>query len=156
MANKSQKSEYEEELEMQVAQLTEALQRERADAMNLRRRHDEEKAEMGVFYKSQVLESLLPAIDNLELSLKHVPQALATDNYVKGVQSVAKQFDEALASLGLEKIPTVGEHFNPHLHEAVQHEDGDGEDDVVSEELQTGWKIGEKIIRPAMVKVKKA
>lgn len=155
MASKSKKTEYEQELEAQVAQLTDALQRERADAVNLRRRHDEEKQELGSYYKVQILEGLLPAIDNLELALKHVPTALAKDNYVKGVQSVAKQFDDCLVALGLQRIATVGETFNPHVHEAIQHEEGDGENEVVSEELQAGWQIGDTVIRPAMVKVTK-
>lgn len=149
------KDEYTEELEMQVAALTEALQRERADALNIRRRHDDEKAELGNFYKAQVLEAMLPAIDNLELALKHVPKELKDDNYVKGVKSVAKQFDDCLGSLGLEKISTVGEHFDPNLHEAVQQEEGEGDDDIVSEELQSGWRLGDKVIRHAIVKVKR-
>ncbi len=159
MANKAQPEpvdEYTEGLEMQVAELTEALQRERADALNIRRRFDEEKASLAGYYKANVLQELLPAIDNLELALKHVPEDLQGNNYVKGVESVAKQFDERLQSLGLERIKTVGEHFDPHLHEAVQHDEGDGENDVVSEELQSGWKLGDTVIRPAMVKVTKA
>ncbi len=155
MPKNQPKDELVEELEAQVAELTDALQRERADALNIRRRHEEEKDAMGDFYKAKVLQALLPAIDNLERSLQHVPKELAKDNYVKGVQSVAKQFDEALAGLGLQRIKTIGEHFNPHLHEAVHAEEGDGEHEVVSEELQAGWQLGDQVIRPAMVKVKR-
>src|ERR1700693_3051105 len=106
------------ELEQQIAELTEALQRERADAMNVRRRADEERAKLGSLFKIMVIEQLLPAIDNLERALKHIPKDLANHDYVKGVQGVAKQFDKALEDLGVEKFKTLGEHFDLHLPEA--------------------------------------
>lgn len=150
------------ELEQKIGELTEALQRERADAMNIRRRADEERAQLGSTFKAMVIEHLLPALDNLDLALKHAPKDLADNDYVKGVQGVVKQFDKALEDLGVERIRTVGEHFDPHLHEAVHLEDGDpstssgqAAHEIVSEELQAGYKIGDTIIRPATVKVKK-
>ena len=142
------------ELETQIAQLTEALQRERADAMNLRRRHDEDMSNLRVRVKATVIKDLLPIIDNFERALKHVPADLADNDYVKGVQGVVKQFEKTLADLGVERIKTVGEPFDPELHEAVSAEEGDGEAEVVSEELQAGYKIGDDVIRHAMVRVK--
>lgn len=143
-----------EELRAQVDALTEALQRERADAVNTRRRADEERAKMGTYFKSQVVKALLPAIDNLERALKHVPADLADSDYVKGVQGVAKQFETAFETIGVERIATVGEVFDPHLHEAVSMEDGDGEVEVIAEELQPGFKVGDEVVRHAMVRVK--
>lgn len=143
------------DLEQKIGELTEALQRERADAMNIRRRADEERAQLGSTFKAMVIEHLLPALDNLDLALKHAPKDLADNDYVKGVQSVAKQFDKAFEDLGVERIKTVGEHFDPHLHEAVHMEDGDGHHEIISAELQAGYKIGNEVIRPATVKVKK-
>jgi molecular chaperone GrpE len=134
------------ELEQKVAELTEALQRERADAVNVRRRAEEDRMKLADFYKALVVRNLLPAIDNLERALKHA--------YVKGVQGVAKQFEKAMADLGVERIKTVGEVFDPKYHEAVHMEDGEGNVEVVCEELQPGYKIGDEIIRHAMVKVK--
>lgn len=141
------------DLEKQLAELTEALQRERADAVNLRRRAEEERLRMAGFYKANVVRELLPVIDNFERALKHVPKDMEKHEYVKGVQGVAKQFEEILAKLGVDRIKTVGEPFNPEVHEAVSHEEGDGEE-VVSEELQSGYKIDDEVIRPAMVRVK--
>jgi len=138
-----------------IAELTEALQRERADAINLRRRTEEERAQMGDFYKAMIVRELLPALDNLERALKHVPKDLKGNDYVKGVQGVAKQFEQVMATLGVERIKTVDKHFNPHLHEAVHMDDGDGEHEIITEELQSGYKLGDEVIRPAMVKVKK-
>lgn len=141
-------------LEEQVAQLTEALQRERADAVNMRRRHDDQLAQLRSMVKAQVVEDLLPVIDNLERAIKHVPADLAEHDYTKGVQSVVKQFEKTLADIGVERIKTVGEAFSPELHEAISMEEGEGGHEVVSEELQPGYKIGDQVIRHAMVRVK--
>jgi molecular chaperone GrpE len=152
---KKQKTEEVEVLEQQVADLTEALKRERADVINVRRRHEEQITSLKTLVKSQVVEELLPVIDNFERALKHVPSELADNDYMKGVQGVVKQFEKTLADIGVERIKTTGEPFNPALHEAVGMEDGDGEVEVVTEELQAGYKLGDQVIRHAMVKVKR-
>ena len=103
--------------------------------------------------KSGVVRDLLPVVDNFERALKHVPEDLVDNDYVKGVQGVVKQFEKTLADVGVERIKTVGEEFDPRYHEAVAMEDGDGEREVVSEELQSGYKLGEDVIRHAMVRV---
>lgn len=141
------------ELEQQVADLTEALQRERADVINVRRRHDEQVTSLKTLVKASVVRDLLPAIDNLERSLKHVPKDLDGHDYIKGVQAVVKQFEKTLADLGVQRIKTVGEVFDPRLHEAISMEEGDGTTEVVSEELQAGYTLGDEVIRHAMVRV---
>lgn len=142
------------ELEQRIGELTEALQRERADAINVRRRTEEDKASLGSFYKVIILREFLPALDNLERAIKHAPKDLADHDYVKGVQGVAKQFEQSLAQLGVERIKTIGEHFDPKLHEAVHMEDGAGKVELVCEEVQPGYKIGDEVIRHAKVKVR--
>jgi len=141
-------------LEQQIADLTEALQRERADATNLRRRHDEQIAGLKSVVKASVVRDLLPVIDNFERALKHIPEDLAESDFVKGVQGIIKQFEKTLADLGVERIATVGSAFDPRFHEAVSMEDGDGTEEVVSEELQAGYRLGDEVIRHAMVRVK--
>jgi len=143
-----------EKLEEKVAELTEALQRERADAVNVRRRAEEDRTKLASFYKVMIVRDLLPAIDNLERALKHTPKDLADHTYVKGVQGVAKQFEQVFKDLGVVRIKTVGEKFDPKLHEAVQMEDGEGSVEVVCEELQPGYRLGDDILRHAMVKVR--
>ncbi|MEK7561335.1 MAG: nucleotide exchange factor GrpE [Patescibacteria group bacterium] len=143
------------DLQQQIGELTDALQRERADAINVRRRTDEDKAKLGDFYKVMILRELLPAIDNLERALMHVPKELKDHDYVKGVQGVAKQFEQCFKQLGIERIKTVGEHFDPHFHEAVHMDDTGGEYEVITEELTSGYKLGDEVIRHATVKVKK-
>lgn len=155
MTKKLTAKQIQEELAKEVAELTEALQRERADAMNLRRRHDEQIASLKSSVKAQVIAELLPALDNLERALKHVPKDLETHDYVKGVSGVVKQFEKTLADMGVVKIKSVGEHFDANLHEAVSMDDGDGEQEIVVEELQPGYLLGDEVVRHAMVKVKK-
>jgi len=142
------------ELQQQVGELTEALQRERADATNMRRRHEADIANLKTHIKSTVIRDLLPVIDNFERALKHVPEDLQGNDYVKGVQGVVKQFEKTLSDIGVERIKTVGEVFDPRYHEAVAMEDGDGSQEVVSEELQAGYRLGDDVIRHAMVRVK--
>ena len=142
------------DLEQQLQQLTEALQRERADAVNLRRRHEADLASLRERIKATVVKDLLPIIDNIDRALQHVPADLAEHDFVKGVQSIDKQFQKTLTELGVQRIKTVGEAFDPELHEAVSAE-GDGDNEVVSEELQSGYALGDDVIRHAMVRVTK-
>ncbi len=141
-------------LEQQIAKLTEALQRERADATNLRRRHDEQVAGLKGLVKASVVRDLLPVIDNFERALKHVPADLEGNDFIKGIQGVVKQFEKTLADLGVERIATVGQVFDPRFHEAVSMEEGEGAEEIVSEELQAGYRLGDEVIRHAMVRVK--
>ena len=101
-----------------------------------------------------MISDLLPAIDNLERALKHAPKDLENHDYVKGVSGVVKQFEKTLSDIGVEKVKTVGEEFDPRYHEAVSLEDGDGTREVISEELQAGYTLGDEVIRHAMVKVR--
>ena len=142
------------QLQKQVNELTEALRRERADSVNLRRRVDEERAQLGNFYKAMVVRELLPAIDNLERALMHNPKDLRNHDYVKAVQGVVKQFEQCFKQLGVERIKTVGQVFDPRYHEAISVEDAGGQVEVVCEELQPGYRLGDEIIRHALVRVK--
>lgn len=141
-------------LQQQIADLTDALQRERADATNIRRRHEEQIAGLRDMVKAKVVRDLLPVIDNFERALRHVPADLAENDYIKGVQGVVAQFEKTLADLGVVRITTVGAPFDPRYHEAVSMEEGDGAQEVVSEELQAGYQLGDEVIRHAMVRVR--
>jgi molecular chaperone GrpE len=138
-----------------LQELTEALKRERADAENIRRRHQDELVNLRSRVKAGVIEELLPVIDNFERSLKHVPKDIENNDFVKGVRGVVKQFEKTLSGMGVERIKTVGEQFDPHLHEAVSMEEGEGKNEVVSEELQAGYILGNEVIRHATVRVRR-
>lgn len=146
-----------EELQQQLVALTEALQRERADSENIRRRHEADITGLKDMVKASVVRELLPVIDNFERANKHVPKDLAKNDFIKGIQSIVSQFEKTLSGMGVERIKTVGELFDPHLHEAVSVE-GDGRsldsEEVVCEELQPGYRLGDEVVRHAIVKVK--
>jgi len=137
-----------------LEELTAALQRERADALNLRRRHEEQLANLKDIVKADIVRDLLPVIDNFERALKHAPADLQDNEYIKGIKGIVAQFEKTLSGLGVQKIKTVGQIFDPHLHEAVSLEEGDGNQEVVNEELQSGYMLGSEVLRPAMVRVK--
>lgn len=141
------------ELEQKIGELTEALQRERADAINIRRRNEEQIASLRNMVKADVVKDLLPVIDNFERALAHIPKDLEKSDYVKGVSGIVKQFTKTLEDIGVKRIKTTGEVFDPNLHEAVSVE-GEGIKEVVSEELQAGYTLGDEVIRHAMVKVR--
>lgn len=152
-------------LQQQITDLTDALQRERADVINVRRRHDEQLGSLRTMVKANVVRELLPVIDNFERALKHVPAnsgQLSADNknkqdseWTKGMMTIKAQFDTTLKNMSVERIKTVGEVFDPKYHEAVSMDDSSGGSvELVCEELQPGYKIGNDIIRHSMVKVK--
>ena len=143
-----------EQLAQENAAMSESLLRERADATNVRRRADEERSKLGTFYKSLVVRELLPVIDNFERALKNMPKELADNDYVKGVQGIVKQFETTLNKLGVKRIKTIGEIFDPVFHEAISMEEGSGLSEVITEELQAGYILQDEIIRHAMVRVK--
>lgn len=151
-----QKSDYQDRKKFQakVNELTEALQRERADVINIRRRHEEQMHGLRNIVKASVVRDLLPVIDNFERALKHIPKDIEDHDYVKGISGIVKQFEKTLNELGVERVKTVGEDFDPRFHEAVSMETGDGTREVISEELQAGYTLGDEVIRHAMVKVR--
>ena len=129
-----------EELERQILELTEALQRERADAVNVRRRAEEDRLKMASFFKATVIKELLPFIDNFERALNHAPKTTdkAANEWHKGLDGVNKQLWQALESLGVKKIKTVNEVFDPRYHEAVQMDPGsEGTKEVVTRRIYT-------------------
>jgi len=143
-----------EQLAVENAQLNESLLRERADSENIRRRAEQERSKLGSMHKAMVVKELLPVMDNFERALKSVPKDLEDNGYIKGVESLVKQFTQTLEKIGVERVKTVGEHFDPNTMEAVTMEEGDSDEEIVSEELQSGYKMGEELLRPAMVRVR--
>lgn len=152
-------------VQQQLLELTEALQRERADSLNIRRRHDEQIAGLKTTIKAQVVRDLLPVIDNFERAMKHLPTTTTPatvdpsvaklQEWVTGVQKILAQFEKTLTTIGVTRIPTVGQPFDPRFHEAVSMDDADGgTTEQVIEELQSGYSLGDEVIRHAMVRVK--
>jgi molecular chaperone GrpE len=138
-----------------ITELTADLQRLQAEFANYKRRESEAKAELIDLARQDVVRELLPLLDNLDRALAHQPEHLKNDAWAQGVAQIARQATESLAKLGVTRIETVGQPFDHNLHEAISMEDGDGDQEVVTEELQAGYTMGDKVVRHAMVKVGK-
>ena len=111
---------------------------------------DQEKLQIGAYTKADVLTALLTSVDNMEKAIA----APAGDDYKTGVDLVLRQFMEALEKLGLESVGVEGEPFDPNVHNAVMREDADGiDEETVTAVFQKGYKLGDRVLRPAMVKV---
>ncbi|HSX41490.1 MAG TPA: nucleotide exchange factor GrpE [Candidatus Saccharimonadales bacterium] len=146
----SEKKKPKKTVDTKVEELTHDLQRLQAEFANYKRREAEAKAEVSDFAIQQVVAELLPLFDNLDRALGHRPADLEGNAWADGVEAVSRQVGDALKALGVEKIQSLGQAFDHNLHEAVAHE-GDGE--TVIEELQPGYKMGERVIRHALVRV---
>ena len=141
----------------QISELTQDLQRTRADFENYRKRVELEKhaaVEMG---ETRAILKLLPVIDTIERAVQHIPADIAEHQWVQGVAGLVKQLDKTLVSMQVDKIPaSPGTPFDPELHQAVQFdEDAQGEHEVIAEELQSGYTLKGTPLRHAIVKVTK-
>lgn len=136
----------------QIGELTTHLQRLQAEFDNYRRRAADQQASILNLAKEDVIIQLLPLIDNVDRALAHVPEDLKDNAWAKGVAGVAKQAQDTFTGIGVVKVETVGQPFDHNSMEAIAAE-GEGDQEEVSEELQAGYKLGSKVIRPAMVKV---
>jgi molecular chaperone GrpE len=131
--------------------LLDRLARLQAEFENARKRAEREKAEYRDYAAANVVEQFLPVLDNFELALKATG---STDQLRSGVELIVKQMEEVLRQMNVTPIPTVGEEFNPHHHEALGSvERDDLPDQHIAEEIRRGYKIREKLLRPAMVRV---
>lgn len=144
-----------EELEQQVAGLTEDLQRTRADFENYRKRVESEKQAAREAGQASSILKLLPVVDTIDRAIRHIPKDLADNKWTQGIASLGKNLEKALDGLGLRHIEaSAGTEFNPELHEAIQFdEDAKGEKEVIEEELQAGYLLNGQPIRHSMVKV---
>ena len=124
-----------------------------ADYQNLKKEVARERAEMGAYAVLRVAERFLPVVDNFNVAMSHMPKSddKAVVNWAVGVGFIQKQLEEALRDLGLIAIKTVGETFDATKHEAVGEEDGGKEHGTILKEIQAGYEINGKVVRPAKV-----
>lgn len=139
----------------QVAELTDDLQRLRADFENYRKQAERERDMARKNGADSATTQMLPVIDNVERAIAHIPEDIADHPWVKGIGGLIKQLDSTLGQLGVKRIDANnGTAFNPEVHQAVHFDDtAEGEHEVVAEELQAGYTLHDRVIRPAMVKV---
>jgi len=145
-----------EELEQTNAETFAKLQRISADYANFQKRAPKQIADSVAYQKIGIIKSLLPSIDNFEHALNGAKTAESMDTVIEGIQMVFDHMLDALKAHGVERISSLGEQFDPSLHEAMMRraEEGKPENEVV-EEFQSGYKVGEQVIRPCKVIVNK-
>jgi molecular chaperone GrpE len=126
-------------------------QRAQADFINYKRRSEQEKEEIGKFANALLMLNLLPVLDDLERAFASIPPHLAKLTWVDGIRLIERKLQASLEAQGLSPIKALGEPFDPKLHEAAMH--AKGKEGIVIEELQKGYKLQDRVIRPAMVVV---
>ena len=143
--------ETENEFEKKYNDVNEKYLRTLAEYDNYRKRTIKEKESIYPEAKAVVVEKFLPVLDNFQRAIE---SAENKDAFYEGVVMLKKQMDEVLTALGVEEIKAVGEEFNPEFHNAVMHvEDEETGENIIVEEFQKGYKIGDRVIRHSMVKV---
>lgn len=142
----------EEELQKQLDEKNDQLLRMAAEYDNFRKRSQREKEALYAECKASVINALLPVADNFDRIFANPDGTL--EDYKKGVEMTFKQFSDVFKSLGIEPFGEVGEEFDPNIHNAVMHtEDDSVGENTITTVIVKGYKLGDKIIRPAMVAV---
>lgn len=130
--------------------------RAHAEFENVRKRLEKDKNDFVKYANEGMIIEFLPIIDNLEIAEKHIKEAKDFDAVTKGVDMIQSQIQGFLKDIGLERVKTAGEKFDPNMHEAVETEESkDKEDGLISSELKPGYKLNGRLLRPAMVKIVK-
>lgn len=132
-----------------------------ADFENYKKRKEAENKELIEFAREVTVAKLLPTLDSLEQALKHQPR-IDIDNFEKqyenwqvGVNGIVMQLDKVLGELGVKKIEAIGKKFDPHIHEAVKEVESEQDDGIIVDELQSGFELNGKVIRPSQVVISK-
>jgi molecular chaperone GrpE len=126
-------------------------QRAQADFINYKRRNEQEKEELAKFANAVIMQSLLPVLDDLERAFIAIPPRLAEMSWVDGIKLIERKIWANLEAQGLTPIKALGQPFDPNYHEAVRQDKG--KEGIVIEELQKGYTLHDRVIRPTMVVV---
>ena len=148
------KKEKKDKKDEQIAELTDKVKRQLAEFENFRNRTEKEKSQMYAIGAKDVIEKILPVVDNFERGIKSIPEEEKESPVASGMEMIYKQLMTVLTDLGVTPIEAVGQEFDPGLHNAVMHvEDEELGQNVVSEEFQRGYKYKDAVLRHSMVKV---
>ncbi len=141
------------ELEAAAAEAKDRHLRLAADFDNYKRRSRQEQLETIQHASAELIARLLPGLDDLQKALDHTPEGI-DQAWVKGLALSVRKLEEALGAFGLEPIDSVGTPFDPKLHEAIGHEESDEyPEDTVVQELRRGYRMRDRVVRPALVRV---
>ena len=137
-----------------IEELTDKLTRQMAEFDNFRKRSEKEKSQMYEIGAKDIIEKILPIVDNFERGLGSVPEEEKNAPFVEGMEKIYKQLMTTLESVGVKPIEAVGQEFNPDFHNAVMHvEDEELGENIIAEEFQKGYMYRESVVRHSMVKV---
>lgn len=137
-----------------IEELTDRLTRQMAEFDNFRKRSEKEKSQMYEIGAKDIIEKILPVVDNFERGLGSVPEEEKNAPFVEGMEKIYKQLMTTLESVGVKPIEAVGQEFNPDFHNAVMHvEDDEFGENIIAEEFQKGYMYRESVVRHSMVKV---
>jgi len=151
---KSKKKSKKDKKDEQIVELTDKLTRQMAEFDNFRKRTDKEKSQMYEIGAKDIIEKILPVVDNFDRGLNSVSEAEKESAFVEGMDRIYKQLLTTLEEVGVKPIEALGEEFNPDLHNAVMHiEDEEAGENIIVEEFQKGYTYRETVIRYSMVKV---
>lgn len=143
-----------EQAQVKCKEYFEGWQRERADFINYKKRIDREQAQMRQDIAGSVIKQYLVILDDLERALAHRPADGQAGSWAEGIELIYRKLKGVLEAEGLKRIPAENAEFDPNLHEAVSHEDSaDHKSGTVIEVLQQGYMIGDRVLRPALVRV---
>ena len=138
----------------QIEELQDRLKRQMAEFDNFRKRTEKEKAAMYEIGAKDIIEKILPVLDNFERGLAAVPEDEKGSSFAEGIEKIYKQFVKTLEDAGVETIEAVGQQFDPNLHNAVMHvEDEKYGENEIAMELQKGYKYRGSVVRHSMVQV---
>lgn len=130
--------------------------RAHAEFENTRKRLEKDKIDFLKYANERLILEFLPILDNMEIAEKHIKETKDLKAVQEGVDMIQSQIQKFLKDVGVERIKTAGEKFDPHLHEAIETMDsGDKEDGIIVEELKPGYRINGRLLRPASVKIVK-
>lgn len=152
--SKKEKKEKRDKKDEQIAELTDRLMRQMAEFDNFRKRTEREKAQMFEIGAKDIIEKILPVVDNFERGFAGLSEEELATPFAQGMDKVYKQMVSTLEAAGVKPIEAVGKEFDPNLHNAVMHEDNEefGEN-IVSEEFIKGYTYRDSVVRHSMVKV---
>ena len=148
------KKEKKDKKDEKIEELTDRLTRQMAEFDNFRKRTEREKSQMNEIGAKDIIEKILPVIDNFERGLAAVPEESKEDPFVEGMEKIYKQIMTTLEGVGVKPIEAVGQEFNPDFHNAVMHvEDEEAGENIITEEFQKGYMYHDSVVRHSMVKV---
>lgn len=166
MSKKEKQNQDLEEIKKQAEEYLNGWKRAKADLINFQKETEKQKADWIKFANSNLISALLPFCDNFEEALKYAPTKLdgaqgavksgaVESDFLVGIKQIKKQFDDLLKDFSVERIEVMNEKFNPEFHECSSMEESEEKSGIVIKEIQAGYKLNGKIIRPPKVVVAK-